>query len=119
MLTATLYVIFKDSIPDNLGRETEKENKKSVDTILQPLYTMNVNKRANRERRRTPIPYSEAQKRATMKYNAKYMKKYTVNVNKKTEPEIYDFMERSSNKQATIKEGINLLIEREKSSENS
>lgn len=63
-----------------------------------------------------PIAYNEARKRATLKYMEKNMKKYTVNVNKKTEPEIYEFMERSSNKQATVKEGISLLIEREKRS---
>lgn len=47
------------------------------------------------------------------------MKGYTVTVNKKTEPEMYQFLMNAENKQRTIKAGISLLMNQKKRQENT
>lgn len=61
-----------------------------------------------------PIPYSESQKRATMKYKREHVRRFAVEFNRETESDAISYIENSANKQATIKRAIYSQMEREK-----
>ena len=54
---------------------------------------------------------SEARKRAQMKYNKEHTKQVTLRLNKRTEADIIDWLERIPNKQGYIKALIRLDME--------
>lgn len=59
-----------------------------------------------------PKPVSDAQKRATMKYDAKNTIQIHLKLNKKTDSILIDFLQTSGNVQGTIKAAIKEYMEK-------
>lgn len=57
---------------------------------------------------------SEAQRRASAKYDALNTKRYAFKVNKKTEADIFEWLEQQDKAQTAIKAAIREQIKREK-----
>ena len=56
------------------------------------------------------MPTSEAQKRANAKYDAENTKRYAFKINKKTEADIYDWLEQQDKAQTAIKKVLREYI---------
>jgi len=64
------------------------------------------------------LKITEAQKRATLKYDAKNTRQIKMKLNLTTDADILDWLDAQENKQGAIKEAIRVRISDEKTPEN-
>lgn len=104
----------------SFNRKTEPELTAYIESCDNKSGTLKAALREKMERERTDrkgwslIPYSESQKRATMKYKREHVRRFAVEFNRETESDAISYIENSANKQATIKRAIYSQMEREK-----